>query len=161
SDLPASADMCRAMDEAIAVLKGLGATVETAQMRPLWDYYDVKIVIAESEVFNIHHRNLIERPGDYGDDFLRKTLAGCLFQTADDVQTQRERRIMLKEMEPLYRKYDVLLTACNGPAPRLDKYLNIDFWRKPSIYTVFNVTAGPALSVCNGYSASGLPLGMQ
>ena len=160
-DLPASPDMCRAMDNAIEVLAKLGATVETVRMRPLWDYYDVKIVIAETEVFSVHHRDLVERAGNYGDDFLRKTLAACLFQASDYVQAQRERAVMLKQIEPLYQKYDVLLTACTGPAPRLDQYHNIDFWRKPSIYTVFNVTAGPALSVCNGYSQSGLPLGMQ
>src|SRR6185295_17014806 len=61
----------------------------------------------------------------------------------------------------LYESYDVLLTAGIGPAPRLDRVINIDFWRKPNIYYAFSVTGGPALSVCHGYSAKGLPLGMQ
>jgi aspartyl-tRNA(Asn)/glutamyl-tRNA(Gln) amidotransferase subunit A len=92
---------------------------------------------------------------------VRKVLPACLFQATDYVQAQRERRVMLKQVEPLYQKYDVLLTAGAGPAPRLDQYHNIDFWRKPNIYNVFNVTGGPALSVCNGFSKGGLPLGMQ
>lgn len=160
-DLPASDEVCRAMDDAIEVLIKLGARIEAARMRPLQDYYDVRIVIAETELFCIHRKNLVRRSRDFGADFLRRTLAGCLFQASDYVQAQRERRVMLKEVEPLYQKYDVLLTACAGPAPRLDQYQNIDFWRKPNMYAVFNVTAGPALSVCNGFSRNGLPLGMQ
>lgn len=160
-DLPASEDMRRAMEDAIDVLRRLGAKTETVNMRPLGDYYDVKTVIAQTEVFCNHHKDLIERPGDYGADLLRKVLPACLFQGTDTFHAQRERRVMLAEMEPLYRKYDVLLTACAGPAPRLDQYHYGDFWRKPNIYAVFNVTAGPALAVCHGYSKTGLPLGMQ
>jgi aspartyl-tRNA(Asn)/glutamyl-tRNA(Gln) amidotransferase subunit A len=33
--------------------------------------------------------------------------------------------------------------------------------QRPSITTPFNVTGGPALAVCNGYTANGLPLSMQ
>ncbi|MGZ8204212.1 MAG: hypothetical protein ACXWUB_13275, partial [Burkholderiales bacterium] len=57
--------------------------------------------------------------------------------------------------------YDALVTAASGPAPRLDRYDGMDFWTKPSIYNLFNVSAGPALSVCIGFGESGLPIGMQ
>lgn len=160
-DHPASEDMRRAMDDAIDVLRGLGASTETAQMRPLGDYYDVKTVIAQSEVFCNHHQDLVRRPGDYGADLLRKVLPACLFQAVDSFHAHRERRVMLAQVQPLYRQFDVLLTACAGPAPRLDEYRYGDFWRKPNIYAVFNITGGPALAVCNGYSKRGLPLGMQ
>ena len=71
---------------------------------------------------------------------------------------------MVTEMTPLYEKYDVLITAGEGPAPRLDAHRSIgvsDKWRKPNITTPFNVTGGPALSQCIGFSKSGLPLSMQ
>jgi len=130
-------------------------------MRPLRDYHDVRMVIAQTEIFCNHHKDLVERPQDFGADLIRKVIPACLFQGTDYFQAQRERRVMLKEMEPFYRTYDVLLTACLGPAPRLDQCQNIDFWSKPSIYNPFNVTAGPALAVCNGFSKNGLPLAMQ
>jgi aspartyl-tRNA(Asn)/glutamyl-tRNA(Gln) amidotransferase subunit A len=160
-DLPAHPEASRAMDAALDTLAQLGAQVESTRMRSLQEYYDVKIVIAETEIFCIHRTNLIERPGEFGDDFLRRTLAGCLFQASDYVQAQRERRRMMDEAARLYDKYDVLVTASSGPAARLDRYENIDFWRKPNLFTVFNVTAGPALSICNGYDKQGLPLAMQ
>ena len=65
-------------------------------------------------------------------------------------------------MTPIYENHDVLVTAGPyGPAPRLDAHSTTGFWRKPNIATPFNVTGGPALSLCNGFSESGLPLAMQ
>ena len=67
-------------------------------------------------------------------------------------------------MLPFYEKYDVLLTGGLGPAPRLDDQHAkgfLDKWRKPSITNIFFVIGGPAIMVCNGFSKSGLPLGMQ
>jgi aspartyl-tRNA(Asn)/glutamyl-tRNA(Gln) amidotransferase subunit A len=67
-------------------------------------------------------------------------------------------------MKPLYERYDAFVTAGLGPAPRLDTHRNIGFWekwQKPNMTTPFNVTGGPALVQCIGYSAGGLPLSMQ
>jgi aspartyl-tRNA(Asn)/glutamyl-tRNA(Gln) amidotransferase subunit A len=77
------------------------------------------------------------------------------------VQASREHRRIIAGMRPLREEYDVLLTAGYGPAPRLDAYRTIGFWRKPNIMTFANVIGGPALELCIGFSSSGLPLGMQ
>ena len=161
-DLPAGEEAGRAAEAALGVLAGLGASLADARMRPLQDYYDVKITIAESELFAIHQKTLRSRPGDYGADFLARALPACLFNAYEYVQAQRLRRIMLAEMERLYESFDVLVTAGHyGPAPRLDAHRSISFWRKPSITTPFNVTGGPALSLCCGFSTDGLPLALQ
>jgi len=34
-------------------------------------------------------------------------------------------------------------------------------WQRPNICTPFNVTSGPALALCNGYTDGGLPLSIQ
>jgi len=160
-DLPANAGMRDAMDGAVRVLMALGAVCEDVRVRPMRDYHDVRTVIAQTEVFCNHQADLAARPGDFGAELLRKVLPACLFQGSDYVQAQRERRVMLQEMSPLYANYDALVTAASGPAPRLDQFQGIDFWSKPNIYNLFNVTGGPAVSVCNGFGEGGLPLGMQ
>jgi aspartyl-tRNA(Asn)/glutamyl-tRNA(Gln) amidotransferase subunit A len=163
-DLPAGNELRQAMEQALAVLKDLGGSIETARMRPAQEYYDVKVIIAENEAFAIQLKDLVARPGDYGAHYLGRVLVACLFQGPDYVRAQRQRRRLVEGMLPLYERYDVLVTAGMGPAPRLDAHRSIGFWdkwQKPSITTVFDVTGGPALMVCNGYSASGLPLGMQ
>jgi aspartyl-tRNA(Asn)/glutamyl-tRNA(Gln) amidotransferase subunit A len=161
---PTDPAMAGAMEQAIAVLRSLGAVVADARMRTRQAYNDTKMVIAKSEIVVIHEHELRTRPQDFGADFLGRNLPGFLFTAADYVRAQRERRAMVEEMEPLYERFDVLLTASSTPAARLDKLVGAGFaqkWESPNIYTPFNVTGGPALVVCNGYTESGLPLSMQ
>jgi aspartyl-tRNA(Asn)/glutamyl-tRNA(Gln) amidotransferase subunit A len=163
-DLPGSDELRQAMEDALRVLADLGAKLETVRMRPAQDYYDVKVVIAESEAFCVQQRDLVSRPQDFGAHYLGRVLVACLFQAPDYVRAQRLRLKLVTGMQPLYERYDALVTAGMGPAPRLDSHRAIGFWdkwQKPSITTVFDVTAGPAIMVCNGYSELGLPLGMQ
>jgi aspartyl-tRNA(Asn)/glutamyl-tRNA(Gln) amidotransferase subunit A len=159
-DMPAHPDLKRAMDEAIEVFKKLGARVEECRTRPMQDSFDTKVIIAESEIYSIHYDNLKSRPGDFGRDFLGRVLPACLFQSSDYVQASREHRRIVAEMRPLYEKFDVLLTAGFGPAPRLDAHKTANFWQKTNVFTPSNVTGGPSLELPSGFSG-GLPLGMQ
>ena len=160
-DLPAHEDHKRALEEAIATFVKLGAQVEDCRARPMADGLDIKIVIAESEIFSIHHDNLIARPGDFGRDFLGRVLPACLFQSVDYVQALREHRRYMEEMKPLYAKYDVLLTSGMGPAPRLDAHRTLNFWQRSNVFTPSNVARNPALVLPCGFSGAGLPVGMQ
>ncbi|HYC44703.1 MAG TPA: amidase [Burkholderiales bacterium] len=160
-DLPAPPEVGNAMQEALGVFRSLGASVEDARTRPMMDGLDVKIIIAETELFAIHHPNLMERPGDFGRDFLGRVLPACLFESVDYVQALREHRRYLADVKPLYDKYDVLVTCGFGPAPRLDAHRTLNFWQRSNIFTPSNVGRNPALVVCNGFSGTGLPLGMQ
>jgi aspartyl-tRNA(Asn)/glutamyl-tRNA(Gln) amidotransferase subunit A len=160
-DLKVSDEVSAAMERALAVLKALGAQLEVVRMRPLQEYTDVKMTIAETELFAIHQKDLIERPGDFGAQFLAGTLAGCLFSAVDYVQAQRQRREILMEMDDLYARYDVLVTVSSGPATRFDRISTLRSWMTPNIHTAFSVTGGPSLVVCNGFSSEGLPLAMQ
>ena len=150
-----------ALDEAIRVLRDLGAIVEDVRMRPLHAYSDVKIVMAESELFSLHLADLISRPQDFGQDFRARALAACLFTAEDYVRASRERRTIMGEMRELYRRYDLFLTANSSAAPRLDKHDVLSFWKQPNLTSPFNCTGGPALAVLCGFTQAGLPLSMQ
>lgn len=160
-DLPVSPAQKDALEAAYGVLRSLGAELEDVRLRPAQDYYDVKIVAAESELYAVHEANLRKRAGDFGEDFLGRSLAAIFVRGSDYVQALRERRKMIAEMAPLYEKYDLFVTAGPGPASRLDAWRTIQFWKSPSLTTPFNVTGGPALVQCIGYTEDGLPLSMQ
>jgi Asp-tRNA(Asn)/Glu-tRNA(Gln) amidotransferase A subunit family amidase len=160
-DIPASEDVRRAMDGALDVLRRLGAELEEVRVRPLGSYFDVKIIIAESEIFSVHQANLVTRPKDFGADFRSRVLPSVLFTAHDYVQATREHRRMMVEMEPLYARFDAFVTAGMGEAPRLADYRSVSFWQKPSLLTAWNVTGQPVLALPNGFGGHGLPLGMQ
>jgi aspartyl-tRNA(Asn)/glutamyl-tRNA(Gln) amidotransferase subunit A len=150
-----------ALEDALGVFRSLGATIEDARIRPAMDYYDVKIIGAESELYAVHEPVLRRRLSDFGEDFLGRSLGALLFSGTDYVQASRERRAMIAEMVDTYERYDLLVTLGPGPAPRLDAHQTINFWRRASLTTPFNVLGGPALSQCIGFTPDGLPLAMQ
>src|SRR5262252_1591351 len=161
-DMTVAPEVRAALDEAFAVFHSLGAALEDVRIRPAADYYAVKITIAESEQYAIHEEELRTRPGDFGADFLGRALPAVLYSGADYVQAQRERRLMLGEMASIYEKFDVLVTpTAPGPAPRLGTWRTISFWQNSSLTTPFNVTGGPALAQCMGFTPAGLPLSLQ
>src|SRR5690242_8949269 len=161
-DCAVTSEVSTALEEAFAVLRSLGATLGDVRLRPAQDYYDVKVTIAESELLAVHEHALRTRPGDFGEDFLGRVLPALLISGRDYVQALRERRRMLAEMAPVYANYDVLVTATAGaPAPRLGTWRTIEFWKRASLTTPFNVTGGPAVAQCIGFAGNGLPLSMQ
>ena len=161
-DAAVPVELAQATEAAIATLRELGAEVSNARIRPLQAWHDVKTVISMVELSSIHHDDLRLRPGDFGRDFLgRGGLAGLMFQGIDYLHAQRVRRAMLAEVQPLYERFDVLVTPGAGPAPRLDAHRTVSFWEKPSLFSPASVLGNPALIVCCGYAASGLPMGLQ
>src|SRR2546425_12577337 len=94
------------MDAALDVLRRLGAQLTDGHVRPLASYFDVKIIIAQSEIFSVHQKNLIARPKDFGADFRSRVLPSVLFTANGYVQATREHRRMMPDVEPLYEKFD-------------------------------------------------------
>jgi aspartyl-tRNA(Asn)/glutamyl-tRNA(Gln) amidotransferase subunit A len=161
-DLSVHTEMIKAVERAATVLSDAGCVVETACIAPVQDWYDVKIVIAETELFNVHRQNLMMRPSDFGQDFLARSLGALLFTGQDYVAAQRRRRQLMGEMQALWDRFDLLLApSALGAAPRLAAHRTKTFWTTPSILTPFDVTAGPALSMPVGFNSEGLPLGVQ
>ncbi|MEZ5849354.1 MAG: amidase [Hyphomicrobiaceae bacterium] len=160
-DSAANPELAAAMETSLAVLRDLGAVLEDVELRPLQYYQDVKVVMAESELLSLHLRELIARPGDFGQDFRARVLPACLFTAEDYVRASRERRRIVAEMAPIYRRFDLLVTAGTSAAPRLDRHDVLAFWTKPNFTVPFNCTGGPALSLLNGFNAAGLPMSLQ
>ena len=160
-DQPVHAELPAALETAITLFRKMGAIIEDVRLRPLQTYSDVKIVAAESELFSVHLPELVARPDQFGQDFRARSLAACLFTAEDYVRASRERRSIIAEMRPLYRKHDLFLTANTSAAARLDRHDTLSFWTRPNLTSPFNCTGGPALAVLCGFTRDGLPLSLQ
>jgi len=74
----------------------------------------------------------------------------------------RLRRVLAAEMEAALASHDVLIVAgAWSAAVRIDQVPPYYLFRRPLLTAPFDVTGHPAISVCNGFSANGLPFGMQ
>ena len=161
-DIATDPAVTHALEDAFDVLRSLGAVLDDVRLRPARQYSDVKVTIAESELFNVHADTLRTRPGDFGEDFLGRVLGAVAISGADYVEAQRERQLMLQEFDAAYHRFDAFVTAtAPAPAPALGAWRTANFWQKASFTTPFNVSGGPALSVCMGFNPTGLPLGLQ
>lgn len=163
-DLPVAATVSAALDAACEVLRGLGANLEPVRVRPLQEYTDVKNLISGAELFSVHQQLLIDRAQDLGAIMRSRILAFCAFQATDYVQAQRQRLRLIREIERLYGRYDLFLTATPGPAPPLDAHRAIGLqekWEKPKFTAFASVTGGPAVAVCNSFDSAGMPLAFE
>lgn len=162
SDIRTDPDIVDAFETALFVLRSLGAVVEDVRLRPAKYYSDVKVTIAESELFNVHADRLRTRPGDFGEDMLGRALGAVLISGSDYMDAQRERRVMLGEFQALWSRYDAVVSpTASSPAAAFGAWQTVHFWQKASFTTPWNVSGGPALSQCMGFGASGLPLALQ
>ncbi len=162
ADDRADDEVLAAMDAGFDVLRGMGATVEDVTLSPAQDYSACCNIIMLSEAFAIHEADLRRRPEKFGWILRDRMILASLLTAADYVQATRVRRQLAAEMEAALERYDVLLTAgAWTPAPRIDAIAPYYLFRRPLLTAPCDVTGLPALSVCNGFSESGLPLAMQ
>ena len=161
--------------EAVRTLEKLGMKTEEFSI-PLMDLIPA-VQTATSRVENAsdHLPYLRTRPRDYSASLLHRHIHALMIPAATYVTAQRVRRLICQELEKVFERVDVLVTPVSMPAPTIEEchrgFVEVDgrkiqfqdargsFWGLSTI--PFNVTGLPALSVCCGFSSSGLPIGMQ
>ena len=161
-DVPASPEMLQMMSRAATVLRGLGCRVEDATLPAVQEYNAVGRVIIVSEAYALHEATLKTRLSDYSRVFRVRVLAGALVRAADYIAAQRRRTDLIAATAQAFEKFDVLITAPTaGTPPLLTEQRPDDGFSRPLLTTVANVAAVPSMVVCGGFTAAGLPLGLE
>lgn len=143
-------------------LKGLGAIVEEVTLPPLMDFAAAGNLILSSEAFAIHEPNIRNRPEKYGEFLRDRLLMAGFIHASDYVEATKMRGELVARVAKVMRGYDVLVCASAAtPAPLIKDVMKFGLYIKPPLTFPFNVTGMPALSMCCGYAASGLPLAVQ
>jgi aspartyl-tRNA(Asn)/glutamyl-tRNA(Gln) amidotransferase subunit A len=161
-DAPVAPAVSAGVLGAAEVLRGLGAEVAEIRLPPLLDFNAANAVILMSEALAVHEPWLRSRYREYG-EVLRKRLAlAATVTSADYVAAQRKRRALCAAVAEAMRGCDLLLTACQlAEAPPIEAMTVWSSFEAPNFTTPFNITGQPAMVVCAGFGAGGLPVAAQ
>ena len=161
-DNEANAATRNAIDAAAKQLEALGCSVRDITLSPLPKWSACGMTIMLCEAYSIHEANLRRRFTDFGENFRDRMVLGGLVSGADYVQALRRRRELVAEFDRAMAGLDIVMTAAApSEAPPIDQVPKFTIMDRPSLTIAFNVTGSPAMSVCCGYTDSGLPLSFQ
>src|SRR5258707_7946922 len=161
-DNAANAATGQAIAAAAKTFEGLGCNVREVTLSPLADWAACGGAILNAEAYAVHEANLRTRFTDYGEIFRDRMALAGLITGADYVQALRRRRELIDELDRAMADLDLVMTAAApSEAPAIDSVPKFAILERPSLTIAFNVTGSPAMSVCCGYTDTGLPLSFQ
>ena len=152
----------KGINDALAQFRAMGAEVRDVTLSPMADYHACGFLILVAEAYALHEPWLKSRFNDYGESFRDRIALGGFIRAADYVAAIRKRRLLCLELKAAMADLDILVSASAATeAPRITEVPKWATLEKPSFTMPFNVTGSPAISICTGFGAGGLPLSMQ
>ncbi len=161
----------RAVEAAAEQLAGMGADVDEVSA-PIVEYAGA-IYMSFCDVDNprLHEGRLYESPEDYDYATRVRLLLANIVPASMVSKAHRARALLRREMHRLMETVDVVVSPTTaGPAPPIEtamaKVTTVDqvirgVFGVRNNSTTFNMSGLPAVSVPCGFSADGLPLGLQ
>jgi aspartyl-tRNA(Asn)/glutamyl-tRNA(Gln) amidotransferase subunit A len=150
------------IDKTFEVWDGLGVALSEVTLPDLRDFHAVGRAILLSEAYAVHRPHLHRTPELYGQYSRERLRLGALVTAEEYYQAQRHRRVLTEQTHKAMDGVDLLVTANSyGPAERFADSTIFPYFGKPYLSMPFNLTGQPALAVCCGFGAEGLPRSLQ
>ena len=130
---------------------------------------ETRKTITLSEATAYHARWIATRRSSYSSNFLNRIKPGASLAAVDYLHAMRARAVSVAAYERLFRQVDLIampttMTAApllDPPAAGASVAAGVSFQQPIGLMELFNVTGGSAISLVSGWSANGLPLGLQ
>ena len=164
------AEVVQAVRAAASHLGELGATVEEVAFPLATQTGPIVDAIAINDAGYFYREWLNERPEDYGQNLRRRFTTAGLLPGRLRQKAMRMRELLRRDWRALFQQYDVLLSPTGmGPAPVIFYDQPVEtredavgrFVGRHGTTAIAALAGTPALSVPCGFTASGLPLGLQ
>jgi aspartyl-tRNA(Asn)/glutamyl-tRNA(Gln) amidotransferase subunit A len=165
----AGAPQRQAVEQAVKALETLGASVREVTLEQMRYAAGAAAAVISAESYAYHEPWIKTRAAEYGPDVRERLLVGAFVSGSEYLKGQRVRRLIRDEVDRALAGADVLIAPTLPIAATLvdARAVDIDGQThpvRPSLvrYTrPFNVSGHPAASVPCGFTAEGLPIGMQ
>jgi aspartyl-tRNA(Asn)/glutamyl-tRNA(Gln) amidotransferase subunit A len=132
------------------------------RVAPLHSWVDCNRTILQAEAYAIHQRDLQERPEEFAAITRGKILPGAFIPASEYIKAQQWRRALAQGLAEAMRGFDAVITLSSLDLPcKIDDPEMVAKTYDRQCRLVFNVTGTPAIAVPTGFSAAGVPLGMQ
>ncbi len=161
-DNPVSPATLQGINDAADTWRALGAEIRDVTLPSLAEFNACGWVILLAEAFAVHEAWMREKPQDYGMYMRERLVLGAALSAADYMQAQKRRLDLIRRSLAATQGVDFLLTAAApGEAPRIDAVPQWGFLGPPGFTMPFNVLGWPGITLCSGFGAGGLPVGLQ
>jgi aspartyl-tRNA(Asn)/glutamyl-tRNA(Gln) amidotransferase subunit A len=164
-----SADVHEGVQRAVGVLEGLGATVVPVDLSGLARCDAAATVLTWAEIGSVHSPTFARRRPDYASAIRSRLDAALLSHGADHVDALRfQGRALADFIDRVLARADIVVTASTGGSPATVEAVTGGDTEAVAVSVAslrlnrpFNFLGLPALSVPMGFTADGLPMGLQ
>ena len=165
------AEVRDAVREAARALAGLGARVEDISLPLIPHAGGVFMALCDSEAAGRHQSWLATRPQEYDAGTRRRLVAAGLIPATAVHRAARARALIREQIRHALEKFDLLLAPTSPhPAPPIASHTapvaskgeaGRRFFGRRSYTTPASLAGVPAISLPCGFTATGLPVGLQ
>ena len=158
-----------AVEGAMKVLEGLGARLVPVTLPHSRHVPGIAFGIQAPEAFAYHEKTFRTRAAEYGPDVRARIEAGRYIPAASYLKAQRARRLVMEDFRQAFQTVQALLTPTFPIAappigastiPMEGKAIDVR-GALTRFARAFNVSGIPAATVPCGFTAAGLPIGLQ
>ena len=155
-------DVLDAMEGSLLTLEKLGARLSTVRLASFDTYCAVARTISWPEEYAEHRGELDAYPDRFHPVSRSRLQDGTSVMAGDYIRALRQQAALTAELGEIMRDMDVLVLPTNKKPAQVLGYEHTPAGQvELSLTRPFNLTGGPALALCNGFTAAGLPTSIQ